>query len=156
MDIFDKAQKVLENYNAKKFHNNLKKELKNRHIPIGFFCKKIGRNPVWFSRLPKDKVPRSEVLAAIEKEFNIDILKLTGLEPENKKIRISFNNENDEEIFIDGKSIKLSIIHHKFKVILASKHRNLLIHTIEEIYKLIEDRLSKSSQIDNLKKTDEI
>lgn len=81
MNTLAKAQKVLENYNAKKFYKNLKQELKNRNIKKGVFCKKIGRSPVWFTRA-QTITPQLATLVAIEKEFDFDILELAGIKEE--------------------------------------------------------------------------
>ena len=141
MNILDKAYKVLENYNSQKFYKNLKRELDTRGLKKRAFCEKIGRNPVWFSRLSKGKVPNIDTLVAIEKNFNIDILKLAELE-KTIQVEIPREKDNDEFIIINGKKNKLSVIHHKVRVILSHPPENkALLNTVNAYYDIIQDRL---------------
>lgn len=90
MNILNKAQKVLDNYDGEKFYENLCAKLEKGGIKKGIFCKKIGRAANWLTRA-QTQIPKLETLISIQQNFNdIDILELVEikkekLEPEEQK-----------------------------------------------------------------------
>lgn len=139
MHLIDNANKVLENYDHKKFHDNLEKELNRRGLKKRAFCEKIGKPSNWIGRR-LDYKPEFSVLIRMQ-ELGYDILKLAGIES-TQKIKIPHEQKNKEFVIIKGEKIQLNIIHYKVRVILSHPPENIaLINTINSYYDLIQERL---------------
>lgn len=143
MDFVANAQKVLDNYDHKKFHDNLENEIERRGLKKKAFCEQIEVPPNWIPRRLKHKPEMPELIKM--QKLGYDILKLAGIESKKQKFRIPYTDENKDEIIVDGEKIKFSVIHHKVRIILSHEpEKSYLIRDIEKYYTEIQNKVRKA------------
>lgn len=143
MDFIANAQEVLDNYDHKKFHDNLEKEIERRGLKKKAFCEQIEKPYNWIRRR-LDYKPEFPELIKMQK-LGYDILKLAGIESKKQKFRIPYKDENEEEIIVQGQIIKLSEIHHKVRIILLYEpEKSYLLRDIEKYYTEIQNKIRKA------------